>query len=256
MAKALSFFKKKPLGYQVRQLEKNNIICTFSLKTYNYDFQAALQSSDKKKVLSARRHFFKSLGLNLKNAVFPDQVHSARVQCVSKDERGCGALNWNNPVPRCDALITDELGVCLCVLTADCLPIIIFSPFKRSIGIVHAGWRGTKAQIVKRTVKKICQRFKSDPEDLEIYIGPGIRSCCYSVGEEFAKIFPDNLVQRRGQLYFDLVKTNVRQLLKAGVDKRNIHDTFLCSVCSKNMFFSYRGGNGNNRMLSMVMMKK
>ncbi|MFQ5817901.1 MAG: polyphenol oxidase family protein, partial [Terriglobia bacterium] len=83
-----------------------------------------------------------------------------------------------------DALITDQVGLLLAVQVADCLPILLVDPVRRVVANVHAGWRGTLARIVEKTVGQMQLRFGSQPRQLVAAIGPGIHRCCYAVGRE------------------------------------------------------------------------
>jgi len=108
------------------------------------------------------------LGFSEHELAIPLQCHShtvLRVKCPGE---------YNN----CDALVTDEKRVALSVTTADCVPILLFDPIHRSIGAVHAGWRGTADAIVQRTLEIMREEFNSDPIHILAYIGPSAGACC------------------------------------------------------------------------------
>ncbi|MFQ5927676.1 MAG: polyphenol oxidase family protein, partial [Terriglobia bacterium] len=112
------------------------------------------------------------------------QRHSDIVQVVDGRWRGVrrepdGAVKLTG-----DALITTEPGLLLAVQVADCLPILLVDPVRRVVAAVHAGWRGTLARIVEKTVGRMQMRFGSEPRRLVAAIGPGIHGCCYEVGRE------------------------------------------------------------------------
>src|SRR5438874_12477847 len=184
-----------------------------------------------------------------------------------------------------DGMITDVPGIVLAIQTADCLPVLLLDPKRKAVGAFHAGWRGTLARIVEKGVGAMRREFGSVPRDLLAAIGPGIHGCCYRVGEEvreqFASQFnyaaelfeefdnPDE-VRRKYPLLFmnqrapghgesgpeihlDLVKANLRQLTDAGVPEKNIEASPLCTVCRKELFFSYRAeGAGPGRMMGAI----
>src|SRR5437660_1740510 len=184
-----------------------------------------------------------------------------------------------------DGMITDVAGIVLVVQTADCLPVLLADPKRKAVGAFHAGWRGTLARIVEKGVGAMRREFGSVPRDLLAAIGPGIHGCCYRVGEEvheqFASQFSysaelfeefDNAdeVRRKYPLLFmnqrapghgesgpeihlDLVKANLRQLTDVGVPEKNIEASPLCTVCRKDLLFSYRAeGAGTGRMMASV----
>jgi polyphenol oxidase len=81
----------------------------------------------------------------------------------------------------CDALITNRTGIALSVMVADCVPILIFDPIEKAIGIVHAGWRGTANAIVQRTIEKMKKEFNTATKNILASIGPSAGACCYDV---------------------------------------------------------------------------
>ena len=94
-----------------------------------------------------------------------------------------------------DALVTNDLDLSIGVRSADCVPILLLDTEQRAVGAVHAGWRGTAAQVVKRAIHKMASDFGSKPGDILAAIGPCVRACCYDVGrevqEQFEEIFPE-----------------------------------------------------------------
>ncbi len=130
------------------------------------------------------------------------QIHSDIVRIADGPHRRAsrepdGALRLGG-----DALITARPGLLLVVQTADCLPILLVDPEQRVVANVHAGWRGTLARIVAKTIGQMQARFGVEPRRLRAAIGPGIHACCYEVGREiyerYAAQFPaaDSLFRR------------------------------------------------------------
>jgi len=175
-----------------------------------------------------------------------------------------------------DGLVTDTPGLVLAVQTADCLPIILADRKRRAVGVFHAGWRGTVKRIVEKGVGEMRKHFGSDPRDLVVAIGPGIRGCCYEVGEEvrikfeaqfayanslFREVKESDPVREKYPLLFltarapghsklpvrlflDLVEANRRQLLDAGVMAKNIDTSAPCTACHTDLLFSFRADKG------------
>jgi YfiH family protein len=182
-----------------------------------------------------------------------------------------------------DGLVTDTPGLVLAVQTADCLPIILVDRKRRAVGVFHAGWRGTVKRIVEKGVGEMRKHFGSDPRDLVVAIGPGIRGCCYEVGEEvrikfeaqfayanslFREVKESDPVREKYPLLFltarapghsklpvrlflDLVEANRRQLLDAGVPAKNIDAAAPCTACHSELLFSFRAEKGvTGRMMA------
>jgi polyphenol oxidase len=133
-----------------------------------------------------------------------------------------------------DALITRQPGRYLGVRTADCVPLLIADRQKRAVAAVHAGWRGTVANIARAVVQRFKSEFDSEPEDLVAAVGPSIARCCFEVGPEVAAQFGDSTN------HIDLVEVNCRQLVEAGVDAGSIDVSGLCTVCTPGEFHSWR----------------
>ncbi|MEO8100624.1 MAG: peptidoglycan editing factor PgeF [Acidobacteriota bacterium] len=167
------------------------------------------------------------------------QVHSNIVR-VADRRTGC--------VGEGDALVTSEADVPVSIRTADCLPILLADRRTCSVAAVHAGWRGTAAGIVGRTLERMHAEFGSRPEDMIAAIGPGIGHCCYEVGLDVARQFG---LDRAGHI--DLAAQNRAQLSKAGVPVENIDVLNMCTFCEAGRFFSYRReGDRAGRMISYI----
>ena len=175
-----------------------------------------------------------------------------------------------------DGLITATPGLLLAIQTADCLPVILVDPKHHAVGVFHAGWRGTVKRIVEKGVGEMHRCFGSRPRDLKVAIGPGIQGCCYEVGEEvrikfesqfayasslFREVKESDPVREKYPLLFltarapghselptknflDLVEANRQQLLAAGVLKKNIEASPLCTNCHPDLLFSFRAEKG------------
>src|SRR5438270_1868860 len=120
------------------------------------------------------RRVYALLGYTTTDAVISRQVHGNRVAAAGRAERGLR-------LPDCDALITNEPDVVLLQRHADCPPIFLFDPKRRALGVAHAGWRGTLANIAAAMVRGLAEAYGSRPSDLIATIGPGIGACCYHV---------------------------------------------------------------------------
>lgn len=174
---------------------------------------------------------------NLENLKLMNQTHSNKVFFL--DEK-----NKNSNKIKSDSLVTNINGVALGVLTADCVPIILYDEINKSIGCIHAGWKGSISGIIENTVKK----FKEINNKVKITacIGPCIGKKNYEVGEDFYKNFlaesKNNinffLKQNHNKYNFDIRKYVNFKLNNCGVEEvENIDfDTFE----DKDNFYSYR----------------
>jgi len=189
------------------------------------------------------------------------QVHGREVLVVDrkvKDEKAW----WQ--VER-DAVITDQPGVALAVLTADCVPIVLFDPERRAWGIAHAGWRGTCLRTAAAAVEAMTERFGSEPRDILAGIGPGVGPCCYPVDGPVIRAVEESFGEEADELmrpapggrrFLDLVEANCRVLRKAGIAPEHLEKADLCTSCRADLFFSHRRDRGRTgRQINFVMME-
>lgn len=191
-------------------------------------------------VLENRRRLAVALGIQQHQLVFPGQTHSSHVREVTPENM--------DDLSETDALIVSRPGVCISVLTADCVPILLFDPEKRVAAAIHAGWRGTVGLITAKTVMAMRERFRVDPRNILAAIGPSISPLVYEVGEEVIEKAGDVFGKDRnvileasgGRRCFDLWRANALQLLDAGVKEEAIENAGRCVFTEQALFFSAR----------------
>jgi YfiH family protein len=254
------------------------------------------ESDERQRVERNREMFLAKLGASGFTLASLRQIHSSHVYQVTRDAGGrleyrpCGFALPEQPKekpPAGDGLMTQEAGILLTVRVADCLPVLLADPKRRTVCAVHAGWRGALEQIVEKAVGEMRRILSSAPEDLLAALGPSIRSCCYEVGEEvvdaffgrfphaekflrkstnpstasadrYPTFFLSSCRPRHGPAsapvtYLDLVAALRDQLLSVGVDPRRIYVSEFCTACRTDLFFSHRKeGGGTGRLMGMI----
>ncbi|MEG2277268.1 MAG: peptidoglycan editing factor PgeF [Odoribacter sp.] len=205
-----------------------------------------------------------AVGFKPNSLITGHQVHSTNIAVVTEIDVGRGALDRESRLPDTDALVTNREGICLMVLSADCVPILLYDPVHRVIAAIHAGWRGTAAEIVAKTIRVMQTKFNCSPEHILAAIGPSIGQCCFEVGEEVAETFNTLFPKQKGivetgkslgKYQVDLWAANQRELIKAGLTPPHIEVAGECSVCSPEKFFSYRrNGTDAGRFGAGIMM--
>ncbi|HUU41074.1 MAG TPA: peptidoglycan editing factor PgeF [Desulfatiglandales bacterium] len=204
-------------------------------------------------VLNNRKRLSSALKIPLNQFTTAGQIHSDKVSIISEGSRGKGGTNHKDAIDGADAMVTNVADICLIVLVADCVPILFFDPQKEVVGIAHAGWRGTLKCIAKNTVRTMETAFGSLTKDIIVGIGPSIGPCCYKVGPEVISqvrgVFHaanEYIVNESGDGtgYLDLQKANLKQLLHAGIEKKNIETASICTCHNPDLFFSYRHQKG------------
>lgn len=144
-----------------------------------------------------------------------------------------------------DFLITNQ-PVAIGVMTADCLPVVIYDQKTHSAAVVHAGWRGLVAGVIEQAIMQMEQIFGSARGDMQVWFGPAAGACCYEVTAEFKEncahyAWRDELFSvRDGTLFFDLTQCARRLLQEYGLSRHVINTAHNnCTVCDVR-YCSYR----------------
>ncbi|MCC6273806.1 MAG: peptidoglycan editing factor PgeF [Deltaproteobacteria bacterium] len=144
-----------------------------------------------------------------------------------------------------DAVICARWAVPIAVRTADCVPVFVAHP-RRVIAVVHAGWRGTVAGILEKTLVKMRDAFGLDLSEAALAVGPAIGPECYEVGEDVAAAFRgrgDSAFLKEvgnGKFLLDLKAANVAQARRLGVAAENLELRPECTRCEAERFHSHR----------------
>lgn len=207
------------------------------------------EGADEGMIRSNRTDLGKAVGFDVSRMACAHQIHSDRIAVVKAEDGGKGALDKESRLPDTDGMITDVPGICLLVLSADCVPVLLYDPVKRVIGAVHTGWRGTVAGIAGKAVAGMQEHYGCRSADIIAGIGPSIGRCCFEVGREVADIFREKFgnlpelvaaSEMPDKFFVDLWRANFHVLTRAGVSVRHIGISGLCTRCRPDEFFSYR----------------
>ncbi|MBR5959253.1 MAG: peptidoglycan editing factor PgeF [Salinivirgaceae bacterium] len=202
-----------------------------------------------------------SVGFDISRLTTAEQTHSLNIAVVNEKNAGRGALTIESRIPETDALITNQPGVCIMVLTADCQSVLIYDAENQAVAAIHAGWRGTAGGIVRLTVEAMQREFASMPSRLVAALGPCIGSCCFEVGEDVAEQFFQwpNCVLRKAEWarpHINLSEVNRHHLISAGLQPGNIESAQVCTKCQHDEFFSYRHNHTLGRIGTGVMVEE
>ncbi len=253
----INFYQFKVLGNY-----SQSIMQAVTTKSISEPFGLSLAlhtGEDCKRILTNRHRVASQFSEgNRLHFVVANQTHSDHIAVIrEKETKGWGGLD--DAVADCDALITNQKGIVLTVLTADCVPLLLYDKNKEVVAAIHAGWKGTSAHIVAKTVKKMIEEYGSNPKDIVAGIAPSIGCCCYEVGEDVAKHFfktSDTFDKLSKKYMLDLPLINKKQLLDIGVSEANIEMSDICTACEVDRFFSYRKEQGcSGRFMSMIGLK-
>ena len=210
------------------------------------------------------------LGIDDVHLVLPHQVHGTK--CLNVD----AALLCSTPSRRqqrlegYDALMTNLKGVCIGVSTADCIPVLIHDPQRHAVAAIHAGWRGTVARIVEKSLRAMKANYGTEASEAVAIIGPGISLRNFEVGQEvydafaaagfemqdIAQRFPCKADPGKEKWHIDLPLCNKLQLTRSGVMEQNIVCSGICTYDNADDFFSARRlGIDSGRIYTGIMIK-
>ncbi len=191
-----------------------------------------------------RRRFFAAAGVPQERVVFQRQVHDVTVQSVSAPG-ACDAT---------DGICTATSDIYLCVTVADCVPVFLYDPGIPAVGVVHAGWRGTVAEIAPKGVATMVREYSAEPSRMRAYIGPSAGVCCYAVGQEVWTRLPGHCLAHEGDVRkADLKKANREQLIASGIPPEHIITDPACTICGTDLYHSHRrDGAASGRMMGII----
>lgn len=194
---------------------------------------------DRKVVLKNRATCAEALGASPNHMVTVHQEHTAKAVTAIEP--------WTpEDAPVADGMATDQPGLALGVLAADCVPVLFADADAHVVGAAHAGWKGAFTGVLETTIERMVELGARRPS-IVAAIGPCIGAKSYEVGPEFIETFisanPDNAAffaasAREGHSYFDIGSYVQTRLSVAGVlsVERIIADTYV----EPDRFFSYR----------------
>ena len=207
------------------------------------------RGDDPEDVEENQRRIARAIGVKPEDMTFTNQTHTTNVAVVRAEDKGRRFMET-------DGMITNVPGICLVTFYADCVPLYFVDPVKKAIGLSHSGWRGTVGKIGKVTVELMQKTYGSDSKDILAAIGPSICQDCYEVSEDvivkFQKSFeekywPELFYQKEnGKYQLNLWKANELVFEEAGILKKHIAVTNVCTHCNPDSLFSHRT-TGNKR---------
>lgn len=185
-----------------------------------------------------------------------EQVHGTHVLDVD-DQAGVG-LDQASSGPIADAAVSGRSGRALCIMTADCLPVLLTDHRGRCIGAAHAGWRGLHAGVLEATVAAMRARL-GRPLDLLAWFGPAIGPRAFEVGAEVRDAFVSAdreavgafvPAPAQGKWLASLEMLARQRLAKCGGIA--VYGGGMCTVSDPARFYSHRRDRTSGRMASLI----
>lgn len=233
--------------YQIPQLTRyHKLFHAFSTKADGNMANSILgEIVDYDKVIKNRERFLKKVGVDMDKCICMWVTHGDGIVTVPKETIGISMRDYKKAV-KVDGLMTNEKGVYLFMLIADCLPIIFYDPKKGVLSLVHAGWKGVDMEITKKAVKKMVKEYGSEPSDIIVGIGP------HAHKDSFVKENPAQKDDPRWKAFIkkvdsredadsykiDLAGFTKKQLIDIGIRENNIYVSDVDTV-KDGRFFSH-----------------
>lgn len=198
-----------------------------------------------KKTLENRTRFLDKLGVDIEKCICMWVLGKDGVKVVKRQWVGASMRDYKFAV-KIDALITNQKGLYLFLLTADCAPVILYDPVKSVVGLIHVGWKGADLNIVKKVIKSLSSKFKSNPKNLIAAIGPAARKHSFIKKDPSQKNDPKwkPFLEKVGPAKYkvDFVGLCKKQLVEAGIEEKNIFDSGIDTVGDKRFYSHYLDG--------------
>ena len=187
--------------------------------------------------------------------IIPRQTHTTNVRVIED-------VFCQEELQDVDAVVTNLKNVCLCVSTADCVPVLLYDKEKQVVAAIHAGWRGTVGRIGEKTLEVMKSHYGAEGKDVIACIGPSISLESFEVGDEVYAAFEEAgfdmtcIARKYKKWHLDLWEVNRLQLLAYGILPENIEVAGVCTYqCHEDFFSARRLGIKSGRILSGIMMK-
>ena len=205
-----------------------------------------------------RQLLLDNLKIDSEELFFVKQVHGDRVFVLDDPQKSVDQVEQEEA----DALITHLTGKPIAVLTADCVPVILYDPDKHVVGVIHAGRKGTQKRIVSKAISILSKSYGTRPQDLVMALGPAIGGCCYEVDDSCIEPFRENYpdwedfvaTNSKNKFMLDLLKANEMDGVRAGISIQNIHRSGECTSCNNDRWFSYRKEGTTGRIVTLAML--
>ncbi len=218
---------------------------------------------DEEAIRKNRKALCQLLHISDARLLMPHQVHMTEVAVVNEELLLLSAEKQHQALEGIDAIMTDKVGVCIGVSTADCIPVLLYDKRHHAVGAIHAGWRGTVQRIVEKTIARMTAVYGTQPSELVAQIGPGIHLESFEVGDEVYEAFASegfdmNLISKKypSKWHIDLPECNRQQLLSAGLPNDHIAVSPVCTYQHHDTFFSARRlGIASGRIFTGIMVE-
>ena len=209
-------------------------------------------------VVANRKHFLEKCGVHMEECVSLTLEHDEKILLVGEKEKGRG-MYIHEEALCADALITNVPQTFLFLMTGDCFPVIYHDPIQKVVAVAHLGWKPTEKLLAAKVVTHMCSHFGSQPEHIQVMLGPGIHPESYHFSDPIQKKNPFwTPFLREGEareVHIDLVSAITSQLCDVGVLNVHLRTSEVDTATSADYFSHYRAvrrGEREGRFVTVV----
>jgi YfiH family protein len=211
------------------------LVATSTKEDGNMDFRFGSESE----ALSNREKFLTKHKLSLADCLVMELEHQDKIVIVD-----AGSKHDSLGTIVAEALITQQKNLALFLLTADCLPVVLYDPVTHTVALAHLGRKPTEKKLLPQVIHMMQNTFQALPSNVQVFIGPGIHEEAYifdSLPAEFSPEWQPFITKTlTGTWSIDLVGYNISQLVECGVLEKNIIVSPVDTYQDHNYFSHYR----------------
>lgn len=211
----------------------------------------ASRHSGNMRELATQASVYQELGIAPDKILHLHQVHGDKIISVSSEQDARAQLA--STLPDADAWMLSPMpsGWGAAIVTADCVPLFLWTDDGNAAALAHCGWRGVVQGLPGKATKMLLESVSY--RRIYAWLGPHIQACCFEVQDDVASQFPaDCLEQKNGKTFVNLTAEISRQLVQAGVAQADIHAPYYCTCGDRENFFSWRRDHEKNLLLSFI----
>lgn len=193
--------------------------------------------------------------MQLKHLLFLHQVHGNEGYTITDPRQAALLPAFTHDG---DFLVTSLVRVGLGIVTADCLPLILYDTNHHAVAMTHAGWRGSVQRVALKTLQTLTAQYATDPQHVVVFFGPCAHVCCYQIQSDIVPLLYTNpyalqcIQTRQEQLFFDIIRYNTLQLSEAGVPVHSFFSTYSTCTMESSRYCSFRTTQSAQRNMSIV----
>lgn len=184
----------------------------------------------KNTAIKNRKLFAEQLEIKYENLKFQKQIHSDIIRIINNESEEIES----------DAMITNQKGIIINILIADCIAVLLYDSDHNIVAGIHSGWRGSKQKITTKTIKTLINKFNSNPKNIKAFISPCASGYKYEIKSDVARYFPNYIIKIGNEKYlFDNRKFVLDELINSGLLLKNIEISDICTITNSD-YHSYR----------------